>query len=69
MNTTTDLWFASFLKLKGYELSNFEIISKGKGRYIFKISVEDWKKMKMEFISNDISKLKQIMQELKDLVF
>lgn len=69
MNSTTDLWFAAFLKLKGIELHTFEVLSRGKGKYTFAISNEDWKKMKMDFMRHDISRLKQIMQELKDLLY
>jgi hypothetical protein len=66
---TTDLFFAAFLKMKGYELQDFEVISKGRGKFKFKISDEDYKKMKLEFLKSDISRLKQIIEELKDLVW
>jgi hypothetical protein len=66
---TTDIWFASFLKLKGYKLVDFTLIGKGKGKYKFDISSVDWKKEKMEFIVSDISKIKQHMEELKDLLY
>ncbi len=66
---TTDLFFAAFLKLKGYALEDFDVISKGKGKFKFKISTEDYKKMKLEFLHSDISMLKQIIEELKDLVW
>lgn len=66
---TTDIWFAAFLKFKGYELSNYEVITRGKGRYKFKISSEDYKKEKLEFIKSDISKIKQVMEEIKDLLY
>lgn len=66
---TTDIWFAAFLKFKGYELANYEVITRGKGRYKFKISSEDYKKEKLEFIKSDISKIKQVMEEIKDLLY
>lgn len=69
VHTTTDLFFAAFLKFKGFEIYDFEVISKGRGRYKFNISKEDYKQMKLEFISSDISKIKQIMEEIKDLLY
>lgn len=66
---TTDLWFAAFLKLKGYKIKDFIVISRGKGQYEFIISEELWKKEKLEFIQSDISRVKQIMEQLKDLLY
>lgn len=69
MNTTTDLWFASFLLLSGYTVDSFEKVSTYKGRYKFNISDEDWCRMKLEFIKSDISKVKVTQEQLKDLIF
>lgn len=66
---TTDIWFAAFLKFKCYELSDYAVISRGKGKYKFKISSEDYKREKLEFIKHDISKIKQVMEEIKDLLY
>ena len=66
---TTDLFFAAFLKLKGYELGDFQVIGRGKGKYKFNISDEDMKKLKLEFSQSDISKIKQIIETLKDMVW
>ena len=66
---TTDIWFAAFLKLNGYEIIDFEIISPGKGRFKFNISSNEWKDRKLEFLKSDISSAKQAMQELKDLLY
>ena len=66
---TTDIWFAAFLKFNGYSLSDYTVISRGKGRYKFDISKEDYKKAKLEFLSSESSKIKQIMEELKDLLY
>lgn len=68
-HSTTDLFFAAFLKLNGFGIADFEVISKGRGRYKFNISSEDYKRMKLDFISSDISKVKQIMEEIKDLLY
>lgn len=69
MRKITDLWFASYLKCKGYELVDFELLHRGKGVYIFDIEEEEYKKMRIEFFKSDISKIKQIQESLKDMAF
>lgn len=66
---TTDLFFASYLKLKGYKLTNYKVVSRGKGRYFFEITDEEYKKEKLEYSNSDISKIKQISESLKDLLY
>lgn len=69
--STKDLWFASFLMLKGYTVSNYEILSanKIKGIFYFDINLEDWTKYKLEFSESDISKVKYFQEQLKDLIY
>jgi len=70
MKSTTDIWFASFLiELRGYKLHDYHVIARGRGRFNFKISDEDWKREKMLFMQSDVSKLKQGQEKLKDLLF
>jgi hypothetical protein len=69
MKKTTDVWFASFIKLNGFKVVDFEIIEKGKGRFIFDLTEEQWKELRIKFSNSDISKIKQIMGELKDLLY
>lgn len=69
MYVTTDLWFASFLKLKGYELSDYEVIKRGKANFMFSISDDDCKKLKLEFMKDYISEVKQTYEQLKDMGF
>jgi len=69
MKKITDLWFASYLRSKGFELVDFELKHRGKGIYIFEISDEEYKKLRIEFFKSEVSKVKQIMEELKDLVY
>ncbi len=69
MKRVTDLWFASYLKCKGYELVDFELKQRGKGVYIFEISEEDYKKLRLDFFKSDISNIKQIMEALKDMAY
>lgn len=65
---TTDIWFASFLKLKGHKVKNFDVMTKSKGRFHFEISEEEWKKLKLEFDASDISKIKMHQIALKDML-
>ena len=69
METTTDLWFAAFLKHKGYKLINYTVIQRGKVKFVFEIGANDYKLRKLDFVNNEISKIKQIIEELKDLGF
>lgn len=67
--STTDIWFSAFLQANGYKLTKFDIISRGKGRYYFEISEDDWKQKKIEFNHSDLMKYKYLIESLKDLVF
>ena len=69
MKTTTDLFFAAFLKKEGYALADFVVVGNRRGKFRFTISDEDYKNMKVKFINSDISKIKQIIEELKDLMY
>ena len=70
MNSTTDVWFASYLKgVKGYELSDVTIISKGKGKFHFNISDEEWTREKLNFNKSDINKIKLESISLRDLIY
>ena len=67
VNKTRDLWFGAFLKFKGYKVSDFTLLNK-RGEFWFDISNEDWKKLKLEFDNSDISKMKWMLESLKDLI-
>ena len=69
MKGSTDIWFTSFLLSKGYSVTDFELLAKHKGNYKFNISDEDWKKLKLEYISSDIKKLEELHKQLKDLLY
>ena len=65
---TTDLMFSAWLRFKGFELSDFQIINRGKGKFIFDINEKDWKSLKLEFINSETGKIKQTIEQLKDLI-
>lgn len=66
---TTDLWFAAFLIHKGHTLSDYTVVSRGKGEFCFDVSDAEWKKLKLEFNNSDLSKIKQVIEQLKDLCY
>ena len=69
MMTTTDLWFASWLIHKGHQLAGFSKLSPRRGSYQFELSEAEWATLKLAFVKSDLSKHKQIQQELKDLLY
>lgn len=69
VKATTDIWFSSFLRMKGYEIANFDVLPRMKGRYYFKISEDDWKKMKVEFNKSTVSEIKMQQIALKDMLY
>lgn len=66
---TSDIWFASWLKTRGYKLLDFEKLDKNRGRYTFDISTETWKKEKLAFSNSDVSSIKLHFTSLKDLLY
>lgn len=66
---TTDIWFALYLQVKGFKLLDFEVISRGKGKYQFDITPNQWKTEKINFSNSEISKIKTNFSALKDLLF
>lgn len=67
LQSSTDLWFCSFVIMKGFQLAQYDLIGKGKARYYFDMSETEWKELKLEFNNSDFSKFKQIQESLKDL--
>lgn len=68
MKETTDIWLASFIRMKGHNVADFEVISKNKAKFKFEVSDEEWRKLKMAFDVSDISKIKLHQIALKDLI-
>ena len=66
--STTDIWFASFLRLNGHKVTNYEIISKNKGKFIFNLCEDSWKELRLKFDSSEISDIKLHQIALKDLL-
>lgn len=66
---TTDIWFASYLLYKGYVLTDFDVIHRGKGKYKFEITEEQWKELKLEFSSSETNAIKSHHLSLKDMTY
>lgn len=69
MKGTTDLWFASYLKNKKYKLCKFDIVGRSRGKYYFEITNDEWRAEKVSFVNSELSTHKQIIEELKDLLY
>lgn len=65
--STTDIWFASFLMIKGEKLTNYSVISRGKVSCIFTLTDEQWQKYKLEFNNSEYIKFKTTVEQIKDL--
>ena len=68
VRSTTDIWFSSFLRMRGHGVTNFEVFSKNKGKFFFEIPEDVWKELRLAFDSSDISKIKLHQIALKDLL-
>ena len=65
---TRDVYFAAYLKMKGYKVVDFILIDQHRAEFKFDITKEEYKKMKLEFVTSESSKIKQCMEVLKDLI-
>ena len=68
MKHTKDLWFSSFLLLKGYSIYSFSVES-NKGTYFFDIEESEWLKLKLQFNESEVSRIKYLQEQLKDLCY
>ena len=69
MKTTTDLWLASFLIREGNVLTDYKILGHRKVSFIFDISDNDWKSLKLKYLNSEISEFEKIMEKLKDIAY
>lgn len=68
LKSTTDIWFASYLRHNGYEVKDYEIINRSKGKFFFDLSQDKWKEMRLKFDGSETSKIKMHQISLKDLL-
>lgn len=73
--STTDLHFAGYLKYLGKQVVDFKIVyTDAKGRplkasFYFDLTDEEWKQLKLDFNVSEVSKVKQEVEALKDMLY
>ena len=65
---TSDLWFSAYLIHSGYKLSNDSGYVGRKYMFSFDISEDKYREERMKFFNSELSKHKQTIEELKDLM-
>ena len=66
---TKDIDFSAFLRMNDFPLADYQVLSRGKGIFYFKMTQEEWKKMKLKFSVSAHSELKRFKLDLKDLLY
>jgi hypothetical protein len=69
MKNSTDIWFISFLMLKGHKIEKYDVLSKGKVKCYFQLTEDEWQKYKLEFNNSEYIKFKALIEQVKDLGF
>ena len=66
---TSDIWFASFLMLRGYKINNYIVIGKGRVKCGFALSDAEWQTLKLEFNNSELIRYKALHEQIKDLAY
>ncbi len=66
---TTDLWLASYLIEQGLVLVNYEKKGPGKLQFTFDASEEVWKRLNISYLSSDVHRIRQAIDNLKSLLY
>ena len=69
MPSTTDIWFAAFLRVKGKEIAKYDVVRRGKGVYYFNLNDAEWREFKLEFSQSPECRYKEWVEKVKDLAF
>ena len=67
--TTTDIKFCAYLRLKGVNPDDVNVIRKGKAEYIYEISDEEWIEWKQEFNKSSFIEYANCLNAIKDLAY
>lgn len=67
MKSSTDLFFCAFLMHKGHKIEKYDVISRGKVCCYFKLSEDEWQKLKLDFNNSELSELKMNIEKIRDL--
>lgn len=66
---TTDLWLATYLVDQGLQLVNYEKKGPGKLLFTFAASEETWKALNISYLSSDVHRVRQGIDNLKSLLY
>lgn len=67
---TTDLWFGTYLKVRGIEPADYEVIGRStKLKLFFDLTDEEWRAHRVAFTHSEFSKFRTEMTRLKDLAY
>ena len=66
---TKNIKFCAFLKIKGINPVEVNIISRGKAEYCFEIDPKEWEKWKVEFNKSDFLDYANNLESIKDLAY
>ncbi len=61
--------FCAYLRYRKIHPDNVEIFAKGRAIYIYKMSQEDWRKLKIEFDKSEFVEYGNCMDAIKDLAY
>jgi hypothetical protein len=67
--TTTDLWLAAYLVEQGVSLVNYDKKGPGKLLFHFDTSEDMWKKLNISYLSSDVHRIRQAIDNLKSLLY
>lgn len=69
MKTSTDLFFCAYLQMLGIKIKSYNVLDRGRVQCMFDLGDEDWKNHKVNFNNSDFAKLKQYIEQIKDLSY
>ena len=70
MKRTTDMFMAAWLGVeKGIEFDDYNRLDRRRVEYLYEITDEQWKKLKMGFYKSIVSKVKVEIERLKDVKY
>jgi len=64
---TKNIKFVAYLRFKNIQISKIERIARGKARYWFDLSEEEWLKLKLQFDNSPEFKYAQCLDAVVDL--
>lgn len=64
---TKNIKFVAYLRFKGHEILKIERIARGKARYWFDLTEDEWVNLKLEFDRSNECKYAQCLDAVVDL--